>query len=75
MRDRLDKELHTNYRTEVGGNNDLTPMPCVDKEQRDDGGICVSMPVSGFGWKREDYSKDSRQYKTDVAMLCEVILS
>ena len=75
LRDRLEKELRTNFKTEVDGKNDLTPRPCVDKGQRDDGDICVSMPASDLGWKREDYSGDSRQYKTAVAMLCEATLS
>ena len=47
----------------------------MDKGQRDDGDICVSMPTSNLGSKREDYSGDSRQYKTTVAMLCEATLS
>ena len=75
LRDRLEKELLTNFKTEVDGKNDLTPRPCVDKGQGDDGDICVSMPASDLGWNREDYSGDSRQYKTAVAMLCEATLS
>ena len=31
LRDRLEKELLTNFKTEVDGKNDLTPRPCVDK--------------------------------------------